>query len=361
MRERATRSRGERGRLAGSRGERREPAGSREERRESAGSRKERGRPAGSCAMGERAILASAFLVPLLVLLLTACGNGQSREPEKAGTFRIYYLNSSLTALSPQDYGTDTADAEALVPELMEQFRNVPKDVDNQAALPSSVGYMGYRLEDRVLFLYFDSGYKNREIMDPIREVLCRAALTKTMVQIDGVDYISIYAAEQPLMDQDGQPVGMLTDADFVESISDVNTFERSRLTLYFTDETGQRLVKESREVVHSINTSMERLIVEQLMEGPRVEGHYPTLPPELGLLNVSVSENVCYINFDNAFLAGVPEVNEYVPIYSIVNSLGELSTVSRVQITVNGSSNVMFRDVISLDTQFERDPEFGQ
>lgn len=296
-----------------------------------------------------------------LALLLAGCGRRQEAEPAKANTFRIYYLNNSMTSLSPRDYGTDTADAEELVPELMGQFLNVPNDADCQPAIPGTVGYLGCHLENRVLYLYFDAAYSNRANMDPIREILSRAALTKTLTQIDGVDYISIYVAEQPLLNQDGQPVGLLADTDFIESISDVNTFERSQLILYFTDETGQKLVRENREVVHSINTSLERLIVEQLIEGPHLSGRYPTLPPDLGLLNVSVSENVCYINFDSVFLNNVLEVNEYVPIYSIVNSLGELSTVNRVQITVNGSSNEMFRDVVSLDTQFERNLEFGQ
>ena len=51
-------------------------------------------------------------------------------------------------------------------------------------------------------------------------------------------------------------------------------------------------------------------------------------------------------------------DVNEYIPIYSIVNSLSEISTVSKVQITINGSQDVMFRDVVSLNAQFERNLE---
>lgn len=302
-----------------------------------------------------------SLLFLLAALFLAGCSSGREESQETANTFRIYYLNNSMMTLSPQDYGTDTMETEPLVEELMEQFLNVPKDMDCQAALPGSVGYLGYRLENNVLYLYFDAGYNSRSNMDAAREILCRAALAKTMVQIDGVDFISIYVADQPLLDQDGQPVGILTDTDFVESISDVNTFERSQLTLFFTDESGQRLLREEREVVHSINTSLERLIVEQLIEGPHLAGRFPTLPPDLGLLNVSVSENICYINFDGTFLSNVLEVNEYIPIYSIVNSLCELSTVNRVQITVNGSSSDMFRDVIPLDTQFERNLEFGQ
>ena len=52
-------------------------------------------------------------------------------------------------------------------------------------------------------------------------------------------------------------------------------------------------------------------------------------------------------------------EVKEYIPIYSIVNSLSELSTVSRVQIRINGSEDAVFRDLISLNTVFERNFDY--
>ena len=77
-------------------------------------------------------------------------------------------------------------------------------------------------------------------------------------------------------------------------------------------------------------------------------------------LLNVSVSENVCYVNFDSNFLNNSLEVKELIPIYSIVNSLCAISSGNKVQLTVNGSSDVMFRDVISLNTQFERNLDLG-
>ncbi len=296
----------------------------------------------------------------LLAGLLCACGAGQERQQETAATYRIYYLNSSMTALSYQLYGTNTVMGDQVIEELMEQFQTAPNDVDNQVALPPSVGYLGYKQEGNVLYLYFDAAYTNRVNMDATREILCRAALTKTMTQIDGIDYISIYAGDQPLLNYAGQPVGLMADTDFVESISDVNTFERSELKLYFADETGERLLPENREVVHTINSSLERLIVEELIKGPRTEGRYPTLPADVKLLNISVNENVCYINFDSVFADNAVEGKEYIPIYSIVNSLCELPTVTRVQITVNGSSDVMFRDVISLDSQFEKNTEIG-
>lgn len=300
----------------------------------------------------------------LFLAAFWACGCGkEENRPYEAGqqSYKIYYLNSSMTKLMPQEYYTGTKEQAQLIEELMDQFLNVPNDVDSQVALSDKVGYLGYRQEERGLFLYFDGGYSSKVNMGATREILCRAALTKTMTQIEGIDYISIYVADQPLLDSYGNPVGVLADTDFIEGISDINSYEKSQLKLFFTDETGEVLVGENREVVHSINTSLERLIVEELIKGPQAAGHSRTLPADTKLLNVSLNENICYINFDATFLNNTLEVKEYIPVYSIVNSLTEISTVSKVQITINGSPDVMFRDSISLNTQFERNLEIEE
>lgn len=88
-----------------------------------------------------------------------------------------------------------------------------------------------YRIEGNVLYLYADANYA---LMNSVQEILCRAALTKTLTQIPDIEYLSIYCAEQPITDAAGNPVGMLSASDFVDSIRDVNSFERTELTLYF-------------------------------------------------------------------------------------------------------------------------------
>ena len=240
--------------------------------------------------------------------------------------------------------------------ELMDQFLNVPKDLDCQPGLTDRVTYQGSRQEEQVLYLYFDMNYT---AMKAELEILCRAALTRTLTQIEGIDYINIYCGDQPLMDRQGNPVGMLSATDFIMNTSNVNAYEKTELTLYFADETGNRLVPEKREVVHNINTSLEQLVVEQLIAGPGQEGHNPTLPSDCKILSLSVTDNVCYINFDSAFANTTLAVNEYIPIYSIVDSLSEMTTVTKVQIMINGSQDVMFRDVVSLNTTFERSQNY--
>ena len=295
------------------------------------------------------------FLLMIMCLLCLGCGRENGQNGADSG-YTIYYLNASGNQLVGNPYEPQAVDQETLVQELMAALNTVPTDLECQSAIPSQVEKMSFRVEANVLHLYADANYA---LMDSVKEILCRAALTKTLTQIPGIDYLTIYCAEQPIMDGAGNPVGMLAASDFVDSIRDVNSFEKTEMTLYFANETGDMLVAEKREVMRSTNTSVEKLIVEQLIEGPKGIGRFATMPKDVKLLSVSVNETVCSINLDAAFLNNTLEVKEYIPIYSIVNSLSELSTVSRVQIRINGSEDAVFRDLIPLSTVFVRNYDY--
>ena len=295
------------------------------------------------------------FLLMIMCLLCLGCGRENGQNGADSG-YTIYYLNASGNQLVGNPYEPQAVDQETLVQELMAALNTVPTDLECQSAIPSQVEKMSFRVEANVLHLYADANYA---LMDSVKEILCRAALTKTLTQIPGIDYLTIYCAEQPIMDGAGNPVGMLAASDFVDSIRDVNSFEKTEMTLYFANEAGDMLVAEKREVMRSTNTSVEKLIVEQLIEGPKGIGRFATMPKDVKLLSVSVNETVCSINLDAAFLNNTLEVKEYIPIYSIVNSLSELSTVSRVQIRINGSEDAVFRDLIPLSTVFVRNYDY--
>ena len=296
-----------------------------------------------------------AFLLVLLCFVCGGCGTESVQSGEASG-YMIYYLNASGKQLTGKSYEAVATEKEALVQEFLSQLYAVPADLDCTSAIPEQVEKMTFRLEKNVLHLYADANYA---LMNSVREILCRAALTKTLTQIPGIDYLTIYCAEQPIVDAAGNPVGLLSAADFFDSVRDVNSFEKTEMTLYFANETGDALVAEKREMMRSVNTSVEKLIVEQLIGGPQQSGAFATLPKDVKVLNVSVSESVCSINLDAAFMNNALEVEAYIPIYSIVNSLSELSTVSRVQIRINGSQDGVFRETIPLSTMFERNYDY--
>ncbi len=296
--------------------------------------------------------LAAVFLC---VLCLSACRKEETPPDAEEGTYQIYYLDSARMKLAPLPYETQTTDPELLIGELAGQILEAPGEPGYQAVLGEPVVLLDLSREENILTVNFSKEYNS---MDAIREVLCRAALAKTFTQVAGIDYISITCEGQPLFDRRGNPLGAVSGADFIDSISDVNSFERVELTLYFANETRDGLAAETREVVHSMSTSTERLVVEQLLAGPQ-EGHNPVLPQETRILSVSVTDSICYVNLDGGFLTGELEAAEYIPVYALVNSLTELPTVNKVQILINGSADAVYRNSISLSSPLEREESY--
>ena len=98
----------------------------------------------------------------------------------------------------------------------------------------------------------------------------------------------------------------------------------------------------------------MERLVVEQLIEGPEEDAN-PTIPASTKVQNVVVEDGVCYVNLSEAFLNSEYDVTAQVCIYSLVNSLSELTGLNKVQILINGETVTSFRDIISLEDSLER------
>lgn len=60
--------------------------------------------------------------------------------------------------------------------------------------------------------------------------------------------------------------------------------------------------------------------------------------------------DGICYVNLDESFLTVVNNVSTDVAVYSIVNSLVELSNINKVQILINGEVPESFQT-----TTFER------
>ena len=94
------------------------------------------------------------------------------------------------------------------------------------------------------------------------------------------------------------------------------STPEKVRLILYFTDESGTKLVEANRSVVYNTNISMEKLVVEQLIKGPNNEEIYPTINPETKVNSVTVKDGICYVNLNESFLTQMTNVTSEVTIY---------------------------------------------
>lgn len=295
-------------------------------------------------------------LFPLLFLVfivcITACG---SREENVSGkSYEIYYVNNDETGIFSNAYQSETEDSRLLLNELMEQLSTKPEKMEYKAPLAENFELLDYTWDGEKLTLNFDERYKD---MDNIKEVLVRAAIVRTLSQISDIRYITFTILGEPLMDSTNVAIGTMSADTFIDNAGEeINTYEKVNLLLYFANENGDRLVEENqRNVVYNSNISLEKLVVEKLIEGPTAAGSYPTINPSAKLLSVTVIDRICYVNFDEAFLTQPYSVTSDVTIYSIANSLIELPNINKVQISVNGETSLFYKESVSLTNMFER------
>lgn len=298
-----------------------------------------------------------ALWAVLLTLVLLSGMTGCAREEKEDSGLLLYYLNEDLSSLNTLPYlmedGKSKADLspQEMADDMLEQLATPSGDVRSIAPIQNFT-VTGTTLQNGTLTVFLSSDY---EELETVREILTRAALVNTLCQIDGVDSVSFLCGDHPLTNEDGSVVtAMNSDMFIFNSGKEIMNYEKVRLHLYFANEDGDQLVDTYRNVVYNSNISMERLVVEQVLKGPNSDVVFPTLNPAAKVLSVTTRDGVCYVNLDQAFLTEPYGVTSQVAIYSLVNSLTELSSVSAVQITIEGKTGKSFMDS-SLSSAFER------
>ena len=288
------------------------------------------------------------------IFILRGWGRNAQEETESGQAFEVYYLNREETTLSSETvYLDEELTQDEQISALLTALQTAPEDVSLKASAGTSFQINGYKVDEGQLNIDVDESYRK---LPATTEVLVRASLVRTFVQAEGINHILMTVAGESLTDTSGTAVGPMTADTFIDNAGDaINPNEMVTLTLYFANETGDRLVETTRTLEYNSNISVERLVVDCLVNGPDTDQAFPTINPNTKVLGVTSRDGICYVNLDETFLTQVYTVTPEVVIYSITNSLVELTSVNKVQISINGQTDVVFRETFNLANLYER------
>lgn len=285
--------------------------------------------------------------VLMLCLLAGGCSVEVQNDPNTQSVYYLYDISADETQLEKVDYNPEETTAEYMLKDMMQQMNQKEDDVERISLLPDDV-QMNYSVEGEVLVVNFNSQYTQ---MSKAREILVRAGVVKTFLQVPGISAVRFTVENQDLTDSKGESVGEMTADTFAEfSGNEPDAYCSTTFTLYFTDKDGQNLVKEQRTVRYRRSIPKERIVLEQLMKGPMEKGHYPTIPENTEVLDVTIADRICYVAFDRVFSSYALDVSEKIPVYSVVNTLLDALEADKVQITVGASDKLdIFGQKMSL------------
>lgn len=295
--------------------------------------------------MKKRKITALVMALVLGAVAFSGCG-----KKETESKYKIYYINEEQGEVLAESFVPSEETTQTMLEEMTEKLNK--KNAEGHTLLPENIEIQSCVDDDGMIRVDFNREYHD---LNPVDEVLLRASIVKDYVQIPNIYLVTITAERTPIVDSQGQEIGAMSLDSFLENTGkEIMAYQYKELNLYFTNEEGNQLVPEARQVYYNGNTPIEKVIVEQLLRGPGESGHYATLPSDTRIVGVSVADGIAYVNLGKQFVDEALPVDAQIPIYSIVNSLIDAGNVSQVQISINGDTSLLFKDKVDMNQLFQ-------
>jgi germination protein M len=163
------------------------------------------------------------------------------------------------------------------------------------------------------------------------------ASIVGTLLQFKEVERIKITIEGNELTNPEGEPYGFMDD-----TAKEFKGQESREVVLYFADSQAMFVVPEKRTVSVPKNASedeLAKIILEELVKGPKTSGLYKTIPEEVTVNTVELEGDLARVDFSSEMHTKHwrGAAGEQMTVASIVNSLTELSNIKRVLLTVEG------------------------
>ncbi len=293
----------------------------------------------------------------------------RNNEEMEGGMIPVCFTNSNATSLFEveKEYDFSSVSAQQALEIILSDLQNVDavdeKEPDLCSIIPDGIlaeakvetvlvenEYFGTLERESVAFCmtkhYYDMSLTERIVM--------RAGLSRTLFSTGIAEQIEFYA---PNLSDKADEMNLITtsyadDKLIINQYSQDFYTDEVRVHLYFGNADGTALVRETRTLTMGMTEALPSAIMKALIGGPE-NGNYTSLIPQGTLVNdIFIKDNVCYVDLSAEFqknhLGG--EKSEILTIYSIVNSLQNVSGVRFVQFLIEGERVEYYKSYVKLD-----------
>jgi germination protein M len=134
---------------------------------------------------------------------------------------------------------------------------------------------------------------------------------------------------------------------------------EMIEVNLYFSDSQAMYLVPEKRKIPQT--TSLAKQVVVELIKGPDSPDLYSTIPEGTRVNEVYIADDIVYVDLSEEVFKNHPggSSGELMTVYSIVNSLTEISPIKGVQILVEGNERNSLVGHVDISMPLLRDEDW--
>jgi len=134
---------------------------------------------------------------------------------------------------------------------------------------------------------------------------------------------------------------------------------EMIEVNLYFSDSQAMYLVPEKRKI--PMTPSLAKQVVIELIKGPVSSSLYPTIPEGTSVNEVYIADDIAYVDLSEEVFKNHPggSSGELMTVYSMVDTLTEISPIRGVQILVAGNERESLVGHVDISRPLLRDEDW--
>jgi len=291
------------------------------------------------------------WLCLAILLILSGCGVQPEQTPTHLGGQEqqekavLYFANEEGTDLIAVNLDVKDKQRKELPAYVLEKLLAGPEEPKLTRAVRAGTRLLSVTESAGLATVNVSKEFYHEE---SIYDVLATASVVKSLCSVRGIDRVLLTVEGSPLQNADGTEQGALKESDVVFD-ADALMQDESNITLYFSDINAENLVREIRRVKVTRGDSMEKLVLTELITGPKGQDAVRTIPQETKILSIETKDKVCFVNLSAGFVPKntIGTAAERMTIYSIVNSLTELSNIDKVQFLIEGEKREVYQHMV--------------
>jgi germination protein M len=277
------------------------------------------------------------FLSVILLAISAGCRQPQQQAPEQTTSkIKVFYGDSNNEKMVTEERSISYQSDEDKYALALKELIKGPENADYTANIKPETKVYGVIRQNGDMIVDMSEDFA--QFAGSVAEIIAVGSVVNTLTQFDGIERVKILVEGEELIGPSGEPRGFMGPFPTDPNISD-NT-GKIQVTLYFSDDQAMGVVGEQRQIEAAEDRQQFiKLVLEELIKGPRSEKLYATIPKTVKVQSVKIQDGIAAVDFSQQMhidhWGGA--TGEAMTIDSIVNTLTEFDYIEKVKMTVDG------------------------
>lgn len=267
-----------------------------------------------------------------LILSLCACSESKPKDP---GHFYYRWVQTDYVGsegiIAPEV--RELAGIKTNLNQLLTLYFQGPESDTLEMPFPRDTKAVNWSFSGQVLCIELNETFAS---LSGIELSVACGCITKTFLELTDAAAVQISVQDRLL----GGEHSITMARDTMLLVDDAIDKLRTDLTLYYTDEDRRYLIGQNLSINLAAQDDIVSYLVQQLQTAPTGMGLVSALPSNIKLLDSTIENGVCTLNFSqefesNAFSGGIAQ---RTTLLSLVNTLTQLESIERVEFRLEGN-----------------------